>query len=167
MKPLLDSLITQLKEVQSGKLWASHTYDRKLVDVDPNWVFDRPIEQIHSIAEIISHLTFWRLETIVKIKTGKGSKTDDDKQNWLSNDYLRSIGWEKLKASYDNSLFELISLLEEKKDDFLFEKYYDPDFKGFFEFQFVLNGMLHHDLYHLGQIGIITKLLKEKHHPSP
>jgi len=39
--------------------------------------------------------------------------------------------------------------------------YYDTDFKGNFEYGFVINGILHLDIYHLGQLGIIIKYLKK------
>jgi hypothetical protein len=121
--------------------------------------FLRPIENLHSIAEIISHLTLWRKETILKIQTGKGSKTDDCEENWLTNDKLKKLGWEKIKAEYDKTLHELIDLLKSKEDFFLNEQYYDTDFKGYYKYKFVINGMLHHDIYHLGQLGIIIKYL--------
>jgi len=157
----IENIINQLKEVQSGKLWIGSTFDSKLNQVDKNVVFVRPIENLHSIAEIISHLTLWRKETILKIQTGKGSKTDDCKENWLTNDELKIVGWDKIKSEYDRTLVELIDLLNSKEDEFLSELYYDTDFKGVFEYSFVINGMLHHDIYHLGQLGIIIKYLKK------
>lgn len=157
----IENIINQLKEVQSGKLWIGSTFDSKLNQVDKNVVFVRPIENLHSIAEIISHLTLWRKETILKIQTGKGSKTDDCKENWLTNDELKIVGWDKIKSEYDRTLVELIDLLNSKEDEFLSELYYDTDFKGDFEYSFVINGMLHHDIYHLGQLGIIIKYLKK------
>ncbi|WP_255420549.1 hypothetical protein [Aquimarina sp. AD10] len=41
------------------------------------------------------------------------------------------------------------------------KEYYDTDFKGNYEYSFLLNGMLHHDIYHLGQLGLIIKYLKQ------
>jgi len=161
MKYCLENIIKQLKEVQNGKLWIGSTFDSKLNQVDKNLVFVRPIENLHSIAEIISHLTLWRKETILKIQTGKGSKTDDCKENWLTNDELKIVGWDKIKSEYDRTLVELIDLLNSKEDGFLSELYYDTDFKGDFEYSFVINGMLHHDIYHLGQLGIIIKYFKK------
>ncbi len=78
MKYLIENIIQQLKEVQNGKLWIGSTFNSKLNQVNESLVFLRPIENLHSVAEIISHLTFWRKETILKIQTGKGSKTDDE-----------------------------------------------------------------------------------------
>lgn len=115
---------------------------------------------MHSIAEIISHLKFLRKETILKFQTGKGIKTDDCEENWLPNAKLKKLGWPYIKAEYDRSLTDLIDLLQSKDDDFLDKEYFDADFKGHFKYSFIINGMLHHDLYHLGQLGIIIRFLK-------
>ena len=137
------------------------TYKRHLEGLDENLVFIRPLPDMHSVAEIISHLTLWRQETLLKIKTGKGSKTDACEENWLPNEILRNKGWEQLKSEYEQTLEELIELLERKDDSFLSEQYYDTDFKGYYPYEFVLNGMLHHDIYHLGQLGLIIKYLNK------
>ena len=110
--------------------------------------------------KFLSHLTLWRTETILKIKTGEGSKTDECEENWLPLQKLKKKGWEKIKSDYDQSLSDIIELLEEREDSFLDELYFDTDFKDHYPYRFVINGMLHHDLYHLGQLGIIIKYLK-------
>ncbi len=161
MKYLIENIIQQLIEVQNGKLWIGGNFESKLNQVDENSAFLRPNGNLHSVAEIISHLTLWRKETILKIQTGKGSKTDDCEENWLDNNKLKTLGWDKIRSDYDRTLLELIELLKLKEDDFLKELYYDTDYKGNYEFRFVINGMLHHDIYHLGQLGIIIKRLKE------
>ncbi|GAA4270791.1 DinB family protein [Aquimarina gracilis] len=160
MNTLINDIIEQLIEIQSGKIWIGSSYESKLKTIDDNLVFVRPIKDLHSIAEIISHLTLWRNEAILKIKTGKGSKTDDCEENWLTNEKLKVKGWAKIKAEYDHTLSEMIALLKEKDDKFLDQEYYDTDFKGNFRYSFLIRGMLHHDIYHLGQLGIIIKYLK-------
>ncbi len=162
MRALIENIIQQLEDVQNGKLWIGSSFDSKLNHIDENLVFLRPMESLHSVAEIISHLTLWRRETILKIQTGRGSKTDDYEENWLTNDQLKKKGWNDIKSAYDDTLSELIMLLKSKDDTFLNELYFDTDFKGDYEYSFVINGMLHHDIYHLGQLGIIIKHLKQK-----
>ena len=161
MNSVIQHLIKKLKDVQSGKLWIGSSYESKLVAIPESLMFNRPMEHMHSIAEIISHLTLWRTETILKINTGKGSKTDECAENWLGNDVLERKGWTKLKSEYDQTLVDLIDLLEDKDDSFLSLNYYDTDFKDNYPYSFVLNGMLQHDIYHLGQLGIIIKYLKD------
>lgn len=162
MKTLMNTIINQLCDVQDGKNWMGSNFNKKLVHITEDSAFIRPIPNLHSVAEIISHLTTWRKETILKIKTGKGSITDDAEENWLSKDKLEEISWDTILSSYHNTLSELIALLETKDDRFLKEKYCDTDFKDHYEYQFVIYGMLHHDIYHLGQLGIIIKFLNEE-----
>lgn len=162
MKIRITEIIQQLEEVQSGKLWIGSNFDVKLKSIEEDSAFLRPINSLHSVAEIIAHLTLWRKETILKVQTGQGSKTDDCEENWLTNDQLKLMTWKVIKSNYDHTLSELIELLKLKDDDFLKELYYDTDFKGHYPYRFVINGMLHHDIYHLGQLGIIVKHLKER-----
>ena len=162
MNKVIENIIDQLEEIQQGKPWIGSTYQKKLNQVNEDEFFKRPIQDLHSVAEIISHLTLWRSEAILKIKTGKGSKTDDCEENWLNNEKLKLIGWNKIKSSYYNMQSDLIELLRSKTDDFLDQEYFDTDFKGYFTYKWLLNGMLQHDAYHLGQIGIIIKYLKMK-----
>ena len=138
------------------------SFAHKLAGLDETLVFERPLDHLHSVAEIISHLTFWRREALLKIKTGQGSKMDDDPENWLPNDVLQQKGWNQIKKEYDATLNELIASLQDKEDSFLSEIYYDTDFKGEYPYSFLINGMLHHDVYHLGQLGIIIKFLNGK-----
>lgn len=161
MNILIKYIIDELKDIQNGKIWIGSSYESKLNSIDNSQVFERPIKNMHSIAEIISHLTLWRNEALLKIKTGTGSKTDKCEENWLTNIQLKEKGWKKIKSEYDNTLTELIELLKEKDDMFLQKEYYDTDFKGNYEYRFLLNGILHHDIYHLGQLGLIIKYLKE------
>ncbi len=134
-------------------------FNKKLAHITQDSAFIRPKPNLHSVAEIISHLTTWRKETILKIETGEGSITDDTEENWLANDKLEEVGWDTILSSYRDTLSELIALLEIRDDSFLKEKYYDTDFKDYYEYRFVVYGMLHHDIYHLGQLGIIIKFL--------
>lgn len=159
MNTILTYIVKQLRDIQTEHIWIGSSFAKKLDAIDDDMMFQKPNAQLHSIAQIIAHLTLWREEAILKIKTGSGSKTDDCEENWLSNDKLKGKGWNQIKKEFDQSLSELIQLLEEKEDSFLDEQYYDTDFKGTYTYSFLINGMLHHDLYHLGQIGIIAKHL--------
>jgi hypothetical protein len=160
MRILIDNIISQLIDLQEQKNWVGTNFNERLILISEEEAFIRPQALMHSVAEIISHLTVWRKDAVLKIRTGKGSITDDSEQNWLPNDKLKEIGWDKIKSDYRSSLSELIELLRAREDGFLKEKYYDPDFKGYYEYEFVVHGMLHHDIYHLGQLGIVIKFLK-------
>ncbi|MBX2871449.1 MAG: DinB family protein [Saprospiraceae bacterium] len=161
MQLLIKHIIEQLLNNQKGKAWIGSTYDSKLNVVNDENAFIRPLPDLHSVAEIISHLTSWQKETVLKIQTGIGHLTDDSEENWYSNEKLKEKKWATIWKEYQASLAEIIALLRSKEDSFLEEPYYDTDFKGNYPYSFVINGMLHHNLYHLGQLGIIVKYLKK------
>ena len=161
MKIQIEYIINQLLENQDGKVWVGATYNSKLKGINEENAFIRPESDLHSVAEIISHLTTWQKETILKIKTGEGSLKDDCEENWYSNEKLKEKKWSGVLNEYKTTLAKIIELLKTKEDNFLQELYYDTDFEGHYPYSFVINGMLHHNIYHLGQLGIIIKYLKK------
>ena len=163
MKNLIQNIVKQLEDIQRGKIWIGSNFEKIIDSINPKFIFIRPSSDLHSIAEIISHLTIWRKDTILKIKTGKGEINDDDKKTWINNDVLKEIGWKKIWSGYNNTLIELIDLLNELDDNFLNKKYFDTDYKDYYTYEFVIYGMIHHDLYHLGQLGLIIKILNKNH----
>ena len=165
MNVLINNLIMQMEQIQKGKNWIGTNFETIINPLSETDFFYQP-KSMHSVAEIISHLTIWREETILKIESGKGSITDDDPSNWKTNDALMYLGKERIILAYNESLKELLQLLREKSDDFLDDIYYDTDYKDYFSYSFLLNGMLHHDLYHLGQLGLVIKILSSNHNDS-
>jgi uncharacterized damage-inducible protein DinB len=126
--------------------------------VTPAKAFWQPAEGAHSIAQITSHMIYWR-QALIKRLNGdieyKPSMKSED--NWKSNDQLKRKGWKALKKSLDESQAHLLSLLTLQKDSLLKRKYSDRA-----SFQDLINGILQHDLYHTGQIAY----LKSIHHNS-
>lgn len=159
MQTLINSIIDQMVQIHHGKGWIGVSFEKKIQgisDID----FFAQAEGMHSIAEIISHLTTWRFEAILKIRTGEGSITDDDPSNWMSNEELRKVGKDEILRKHTESLSELLTLLKQKNDGFLDKPYYDTDFKSNYPYNFLIQGMLQHDVYHLGQIGLLIKCLR-------
>jgi len=159
--PLISSLIDQLQEIQSGNLWLGVNFEKKLKLLDEERFFHKPNE-FHSVAEILSHLTVWRKDVIIKITTGKGNITDCDPSNWPNNEALKKLGRKNIIAQYKSTLSTIINLLKDRTDEFLNDRYFDIDFKGSYPYSFALYGLLHHDIYHLGQIGMLIGMMKKK-----
>ena len=160
-RKVINYIIQQLLEVQNGKLWMGDNFERKLNSITEQEAFTKPSPTMHSVAELIAHLTAWSNDTILKIRNGIGELRDNEEQNWPENNYLKKLGWNAIIQDYKESYLKVIDLLKDKDDSFLKMKYYDQDFQGEFEYSFVLDGILHHNIYHLGQMGIVIKLIKE------
>lgn len=161
MQQELNAILYQMNEVQNGKLWMGKNYSSRLENVSDKDAFTQPVKNMHSIAELLAHLTAWRKDAILKIQTGTGALSEGQKEDWKPVDELMKLGWERIKSDYEQSLTDLLNSLKTKDDSFLDETYVDQDYKGKYTFRFLLNGLLHHDIYHLGQLGITMKYLKE------
>lgn len=158
----LKELLAHFRNIHFGHNWFGQSYLVKLRDLPEEHYFERPYPNIHAVAELLAHSTAWRKDAMVKIRTGKGELTEASINDWQDLDKLKKDGWKTIFAQYQQSVSELVELLKEKDDAFLQEYYHDPEFAGDFPYSFTINGILQHDIYHLGQIGLVIKMLKEK-----
>lgn len=160
MKTLIRNVTRQLHDLHHAQNWMGSSFDERLEWVDAAEAFKRPLPDLHSVAEIVAHLTAWRQDALLKLQTGKGRLTEADEENWLPNDKLKAKGWDQLKADFYNSLDDILRHLETRDDTFLDEQHEDQTGERH-PYRYLVDGLLHHDIYHLGQIGIIIKLLKQ------
>lgn len=159
---VINYIIQQLLEVQNGKPWMGDNLEKKISSITVQEAFTKPFPTMHSVAELIAHLTAWNHDTILKIRNGIGELKDSNEQNWPDNNTLKKAGWNAIIQGYRESFSQVIDLLRHKDDSFLKEKYYDQDFKRESDYSFAINGLLHHTIYHLGQMGIVIKLIKQR-----
>lgn len=152
---LIQNIVGQLRDIQDRETWLDENFKKKIGEISDEQAFERPIPEVHSVAELISHIMEWRINSIRKLNGLKSELTVDSPQNWRTNDELRKTGWEKLQTDFYASQDELIELIKDKPDDYLNNQSADG-----FSFKYLIEGLIHHDLYHLGQIGITVKLLK-------
>jgi len=153
---LINNFIRQLNELQDGSLWFDQSIKDKIDNLSDAEAMLRPIPQVHSVAEHVSHMLEWRKECILRFK---GQKTElmNSPDDWKDRNQLENIGWDNLKIALYNSRFELIELIEGRDDAYLQTRFLDTDYN----FHYLIEGIIHHDVYHLGQIGITIKLLGE------
>lgn len=93
---LIKDYMAQFEDIQNHQLWMGQNFVKKLAGISSEDAFVIPNPKLHSIAQLIVHLTIWRQETVEKLKTGKGNMTDDMEDNWPSNEALNQIGWKIL-----------------------------------------------------------------------
>jgi uncharacterized damage-inducible protein DinB len=153
-KTLIRNILRQLNEIQDGSLWFDQCFKEKTEKLSEAEAFARPIPELHSVAEHVSHMIEWRKECMLRFK---GQRTDlmNSQDDWKGNEVLSQIGWTTLKNLFYESTATLINSLKNQDDTFLETKFLDTDYN----FHYLIEGIIHHDIYHLGQIGITIKLL--------
>jgi len=151
---LINNIIRQLNEIQDGSLWFDQCFKDKFDSLPDEDAFTRPIPEIHSVAEHISHMLAWRKECVLRFK-GRKTELMNSPDDWKNNVEIAHVGWTTLKNALYESRIELIELFVNQDDTFLDNKFLDTEYN----FHYLIEGIIQHDLYHLGQIGVTIKLL--------
>lgn len=157
---LINNMIQQLKDIESADLWIDENFDKKLAEVNDMTSFERPLPDMHSIAELMSHLIEWRKEVLSRLNGNPRGLEMTDSANWRTNAELAKKGWKNMLQEFHSTQQSIIYFLEGKDDVFLSTPYpyAGPAFPH--DYQYLVTGLIHHDLYHLGQMGITIKFLK-------
>lgn len=155
MSQCINDITQRLDNTLNGDPWFGRSARSLLQEIDPELVFRHPGNNGHSIAELLWHMITWAQFTLDRLE----KKQEPDMAAFESLDW-RNIdhdihSWEKGLKEFDSVYKKIIRQLKTKEDAFLKEK---VDYRSY-NFQFLLNGLIEHTIYHLGQIALIHKLL--------
>ncbi len=158
---LCTSLARQLEEVYYQLPWIWESYDKKFKSINEDNVFIQPASGYNSVAQIISHLNEWRKELLSRM-TGSTeiNLRATSPHNFIDNETLKARGWDALKKESDDTQQQLIQLLRSQTDDFLERTFQYEEKQN--TYLYYVEGLLHHDIYHLGQIGLVLKMISKE-----
>jgi uncharacterized damage-inducible protein DinB len=103
----------------------------------------------HSIIELVAHMTAWRTFTFRKLQGDTSYQVNDALNFPVVNDWALVVN--ELEDSQNKLLESVAELPEEKLSDTV------PHEGNIYTFYTLLHGIIHHDLYHTGQIAILKK----------
>ena len=136
--------------------WFGDTYMEKLADVTEKEAFTPPMKGVHTIAELVAHVIYWRSPIIKKLRGEKDyTASVDSSENWVPLDQLKNKGWKNLLNDFATSQKELLKLLKDAKPAF-FKEEYSPGSS----WDYVVDGIVEHDVYHLGQLALVKKMIR-------
>ena len=155
MNKEVQSIIRRIENVNSGEPWFGRAVFVILEEVDAKKVAIKPNGTEHSIMELLYHMITWADFTLKRIeKNNKMDMAAFEKMDWRElNPKLHS--WKKALAEFKAINKKIIALLDKKDDDFLLEI---VDYRKY-NYRFLLNGMIEHSIYHLGQVAYLNKML--------
>lgn len=143
------TIAQRLDTIYKGEPWFGESLQTKLKNVSEESAFKQPVNNKHSIAEILSHMEYWRKRFALEVQ-GKTPAEFSETENWPDINALKKMGWRKLQASFEETHNELVTQLKKANGKSVSE-----------ELLINLNGMVDHDVYHLGQIGIVKSLVNK------
>ena len=148
-------IIQRLENVNTGEPWFGRAVFIILDEVDAKKVYIKPNNSEHSMIELIYHMITWADFSLKRIEKDKiNDLAAAEKLDWREiNPKIHT--WKKGLAEFKAINKKIIALLKEKDDAFLEEK---VDYRKY-NFRFLINGMTEHNIYHLGQIACLNKML--------
>ena len=150
-------IIEQLKEAFEGDPWFGRNAKALLAEVNEQIAFEKPNGQ-HSILDLVWHMVTWREFTISRLKRDEEKDIHYFETNdWRVLDHNDKTLWQQGLQRLRETQVELIELLRTQTDDVLNKIVADRQY----HFRNLLYGIVQHDIYHLGQIAYITKLLRK------
>lgn len=155
MKKELQSIISNLENTLDGTPWYGRPVYGILREIDPSIVYKKPSPNSHSLAELLYHMLTWAEFTLKRIeKDNSQDLAVFEKLDWRQIDPAVH-DWDEGLAALIATHQQIIALLQTKDEFFLSET---VDYRQY-NFRFLLNGLIQHNIYHLGQIAYAVKLL--------
>ena len=146
--------IKQFRQLFEGGSWQGESFVKKLEQIKEKDAFKQPASGANCIAELIWHCLYWRAVLINRL-SGIDFKTNvtSNQMDFLPRTELKELGWPLLWQLFQKSQDDIVNSLSVKTDDFLSTEYQPGH-----TMEFLLEGIIQHDIYHLGQIGLIIRL---------
>ncbi|HEX5652952.1 MAG TPA: DinB family protein [Chitinophagaceae bacterium] len=149
------AIINEMETVLDGEPWFGRAVYEILQEVDASKAFVKPGPDAHSMVELLYHMITWAEFTLKRIEKDQSFDLEaSEKLDWRQID-PQIHGWEEGLSQYIAIHQQILAHLKEKEDAFLNEK---VDFRNY-DYRFLLKGLVQHNIYHLGQIAYVKKLL--------
>lgn len=159
MRKEIAILQDQLIDAYQGDPWFGRSATMLLTEVDEQTAFEKMRDQ-HNILELVWHMINWR-EFAIHCLTHSGEIQLEhfEKMDWRELDHTNHSLWQAGLKKLDETQENLIQILLQQDDAIL-----DKNVPGRnYNYRKLVNGIIQHDIYHLGQIAYINKLLKNPH----
>ena len=145
-----------LRDTLEGEPWFGRSVYSLLDEINPLIVYNKTNDKSHSLADLLYHMITWAEFTQKRLEKDKNlDLAFFDTQDWRTID-PEVHTWKKGLAEFKKIQQEIIQLLNKADDSLLDET---VDFRKY-DFRYLLNGYIQHNIYHVGQVAYLNKTLQ-------
>ena len=152
MNTEIQSLINNLQELLNGEPWYGQSVNAIFKTVDIKNVYKKPSQNSHSLIQLLYHMNGWAEFTLAQIENKVTDVSVFEKKDWIEINETEHT-WEDGIKQFNSVHNGIINELQKRSDDFLNGAVSFRDY----DFRYLLNGIIQHDIYHLGQIVYLNK----------
>ncbi len=154
----IEQIVERLKQAWTGPSWHGPALCKALEGVTAAQAAARPEGGVHSIWELVGHITAWRaaatrglLERVVAVSDEENFPTPGDpgEEEWRRTLVRLETGGQQL--------LDCVARLSESDLDRIVHGASED-----YSVRFLLNGVANHDLYHAGQIMLIGRQVRQR-----
>jgi len=156
MNEKVQSIIKNFEITLTGQPWFGRAVYTILEEIDAKKAGIKPNGTEHSMLELLWHMNTWAGFTLKRLELDKEQDMAAfEKIDWRKI-YPKVHTWKKGLAEFKSIHKKIAALLKKKDDAFLKEI---VDYRNY-NYRFLINGLIEHNIYHLGQIAYIHKMLR-------
>ncbi len=153
MSTEIERIKDQMRKTFYSDAWHGGSVMEFLSEIGAEEAASRPLKARHSIWELVPHMETWKRVARKAVEGEKMGRISPE-EDWPPIEDVSEESWaqtvESLKEEHEALMGALSRLSEERLGETVPGRSYS--------FYTLLHGVIHHDLYHLGQIAV----LKEK-----
>ena len=155
MNTIIQHHIGRLEAFFDGTPWYGSNYSgiiSSIAEEEANWWPPNG----HSIHRLLLHMIKWRISLSERLLGNMDFRAgEDDPDNWPEAEEISKKSWEETKQEFVRQQNLIVAALREKDDTFLEEEFLPGK-----KFGWLVQGVIDHDLYHLGQIAFVRGLIR-------
>ena len=151
------TILDQFEAVHVKSAWYGKPAMELFGEVDEAMVYQRPNNNSHSLIDLLYHMITWQEFTLRRLKRIKeDNPADIEKLDWRGIDPAVHT-WKRGLEEFESTFRGIRDFLQIAPDSLLEET---VDYRDY-NFRELLNGIVQHNIYHLGQVAYVHKLLKQ------
>lgn len=150
------TLSALMKSTTLGPAWHGPALMELLDGVSAGKAMAHPIDDVHSIWEIVVHINLWQQYTLA-ILQGQDASFLDREDDWPIPSGKHE-DWERACRQLEGLSREIREIVVHLDNEQL--KAIVPD--GDYDLKVLLHGVLSHNVYHAGQIALLQKVLNQE-----
>src|SRR5262245_10136269 len=143
----------QLQRTFEGPAFHGPAVEEALAGVTAEVAARRPAGGSHNVWQIVRHIAVWQ-DTVSRWLEGDRTRPTDE-EDWSQASETSEAAWQEALVALRRSnqtLCERVTALAESRLD-------EPIYEGMPKVYVALHGIVHHNVYHAGQIALLKKLL--------
>ena len=148
-------LADQLKRAFYGDAWHGDSILELLAGVNAATAAARPIANAHSIWELLLHIRAW--DDAVLRRIGGTAVELTNKENYPPVKDTSEAAWRRTVKSLKQTHAALVKAVAAFPDSRLLDSV-PGKAEDYYDFYYMFSGIVQHELYHAGQIGLLKKI---------